>query len=489
MNVIVKQCLTVCLLFSLLISCFAAPSTLPAATSHLTRRLSLENEPWLGDFDRMLERRLIRVLTPYSRTLYFLDKGHERGFNAELARNFERYINQKYAKQLHKRPVTVAIVPTTRDHLISDLNQGLGDIVAANLTTTPERLEQADFVAPEEFKISELIVTGPHTVPIVTLEALAGQTVHVRMSSSYYASLSALNQRLTNQGKKPVQIVLVPDAIEDEDLMEMVNAGLIDCIIVDDWKADIWSKVLSKLRLADVPLRSDGHAGWAFRKQSPQLQAALQDFYLNDVRKHHLIERSIVAFNQNIQQIHNNTSDRDWQRFSEMLKLFEKYGDQYRFDPLMLAAQGYQESKLKQNTRGPSGAIGVMQVLPSTAQFLRVGDIRQLEPNIHAGTKYLDELMGRYFNDTDFSEDDRALFAFASYNAGPGTINRLRREAAKRGLDANRWFNNLELVVAEKVGWETTTYVRNIYKYYVAYKLELAARQQQREAMEHFRLD
>ena len=485
-NVIVKLYLLFCLLLTLTTASHAEPLTAPSSATHIPRRSSLDTEPWLGDFDEMLERRYIRVLTPYSRTLYFLDKGHERGFNAELARNFERYINKKYAKQLHKRPVTVAIVPTTRDRLMSDLNKGLGDIVAGNLTATPERLDQADFVAPEDFTISELIVTGPRIAPVETLEALAGQTVHVRVSSSYYASLSALNQRLSNQGKKPVQIVPVPDAIEDEDLMEMVNAGLIDCIIVDDWKADIWSKVLPKLRLADVPLRSDGHAGWAFRKQSPQLQAALNDFYLNDVKKHHLIEQSIVAFNQGIKQIHNNTSDQDWQRFSEMLKLFEKYGDQYRFDPLMLAAQGYQESKLKQNTRGTSGAIGVMQVLPSTGQSLRVGDIRQLEPNIHAGTKYLDDLMDRYFNDTDFTEDDRALFAFASYNAGPGTINRLRREAEKRGLDANRWFNNLELVVADKVGWETTTYVRNIYKYYAAYKLELAAQEQQREARERF---
>lgn len=450
------------------------------------RQLSLTNSAWHGDFEQMLDRRLIRVLAPYSRTLYFHDKGRERGLTAELTRNFERYINKKYAKQLHKRPVTVVIVPTTRDRLLDDLNQGLGDIVAANLTETPERLQVADFLAPDDYSISELVLTGSGSSPVQTIDDLAGRTVHVRPSSSYYASLTALNGRLQSAGKAPVNIVAVPDAIEDEDLMEMLNAGVVGIIVVDDWKADIWAKVLPNITVTDCAIRSGGRIGWAFRKQSPQLATALRDFYLNDVRKHRLIEQSVVTFNKGIKQIGNNTADREWQRFADMLKLFEKYGGEYRFDPLMLAAQGFQESQLKQEARGPSGALGVMQVLPSTGKSLQVGDIRLLEPNIHAGAKYLDDLMARYFGGIDFSDDDRTLFAFASYNAGPGTINRLRREAENRGLDPNRWFNNLELVVADKVGWETTTYVRNIYKYYAAYKLQLQVEQAQRQARAQF---
>lgn len=472
-------------LFSLL-PMLATAVELPTPADSSQRQLSLDNQPWQGDFDQMLERRLIRVLAPYSRTLYFHDKGRERGLTAELARNFERYVNKAYAKQLQKRPVTVVIVPTTRDRLLDDLNKGLGDIVAANLTETAERLQWADFLAPEDYSISELVLTGPNEPQIGQIEDLAGKRVYVRPSSSYYQSLSVLNERLKNAGKEPVQIVQVPDAIEDEDLMEMLNAGLLGLIVVDDWKADIWAKILPNITVTDLSIRSAGHVGWAFRKQSPGLQSALQDFYRNYVKKHRLIEQSIVGFNKGIKQISNNTVDADWQRFADMLRLFEKYGVQYRFDPLMLAAQGYQESQLRQDARGPSGAVGVMQVLPSTGKSLRVGDIRLLEPNIHAGAKYLDELMARYFAGVQLSEDDRTLFAFASYNAGPGTINRLRKEAEKRGLNPDRWFNNLELVVADKVGWETTTYVRNIYKYYAAYKLQLEAQQHQRRVRENF---
>ena len=137
----------------------------------------------------------------------------------------------------------------------------------------------------------------------------------------------------------------------------------------------------------------------------------------------------------------------------------------------MMAAQGFQESRLNQNAKSQVGAIGVMQVMPATGKELGVGDIRQVEANIHAGVKYMDQLMSRYFKDAKFDEQNRTLFAFAAYNAGPGRIQQMRNIAKDRGLDPDRWFNSVEIVTAEKVGIETTTYVRNIFKYYVSYKL------------------
>jgi membrane-bound lytic murein transglycosylase MltF len=123
-----------------------------------------------------------------------------------------------------------------------------------------------------------------------------------------------------------------------------------------------------------------------------------------------------------------------------------------------------------------------MQLMPQTGAELKVGDIKNIEPNIHAGAKYMDQLMTRYLADADFDEINRTLFAFACYNAGPGNIVRMRKEAEKRGLNPNVWFNNVELVTAEKIGIETTTYVRNIYKYYVAYRLLLDVEQAQEKA-------
>ena len=463
-----------------------APAKAPPVPASGVRKLSLTNKPWTGDFDAMLNRHAIRFLVPYSRTLYFVDKGRERGIAAELARNFERYVNKKYAAQLNKRPLTVFLIPTTRDKLLTGLVAGTGDISAGNLTATDERLKIVDFIAPRDRKpVRELVVTGPRSPSLSTLDDLSGKQVYVRKSSSYYESLSALNERFRKSGKPPVNIMLLPDALEDEDVMEMVNAGLLGISIVDDWKARLWAQVLPQLKVRDdLAVSAEGYTGWAIRKNSPQLQAALNDFYLNYLKKQGVAEYLLAQYMKRIKQIRNNGGDAEQKRFDATLVLFQKYGTQYDFDPLMLAAQGFQESQLNQSARSHVGAIGIMQLMPATGKEMGVGSISVAESNVHAGAKYLDTLMSKYFSDAHFSASDRSLFAFASYNAGPANIAKMRKIAAERGLDPDKWFNNVEIVVAEKIGLETTTYVRNIFKYYAAYKLIVDAQAARQKAVE-----
>ncbi|MEM5310678.1 transporter substrate-binding domain-containing protein [Paraburkholderia sp. JHI869] len=453
----------------------APPPPVPAKPT-APRRLdvaTLANQPKFGDFDAMLERRVIRVLVPYSRTLYFNEMGHERGLTAGLMRDFERYLNKTYESTLGKRPLTLVIIPTTRDQLLPALIAGKGDIAAGNLTVTETRLKQVDFVAPRDRKaVRELVVTGPKSPALTKLDDLSGKTVHVRASSSYYESLTALNARFKKDGKPPMKLVLLPDALEDEDAMEMLNVGLVQILVVDDWKANFWAQVLPGIVVHDdMAVRDAGYIGWAIRKQSPKLQQAITDFYVGYVKKQSVAEVRLQQELQRVKQITSNTEDTELKRFTQTVGLFEKYGAQYHFDPLMLAAQGFQESQLNQSARSHVGAIGIMQLMPATGKELAVGDIRVTDSNIHAGAKYLDVLMTRYFPDAHFSDSDRALFAFASYNAGPARIAKMRKEAAARGLSPDKWFNNVEIVVGEKIGIETTTYVRNIYKYYVAYRL------------------
>jgi membrane-bound lytic murein transglycosylase MltF len=461
------------------------PQPKPASKQAL-RQLEISNKPWTGDFDQMLERRVIRVLVPYSRTLYFNDKGHERGITADTVRDFERWINKKYAKTLGKRSLTVVMIPTTRDKLLPEVAKGMGDIAAANLTVTEDRLKVVDFASAADWlAIKELVVIGPKSPAIGTTDDLSGKTVHVRKASSYYESLEALNGRFQKEGKAAVKIVLVPDALEDEDMMEMLNAGLLEAIIVDDWKAKMWAQVLPKIKVNEkVAVREGGKIGWAIRKRSSKLEVEILGFYQSYLKKEGVAAYRLKQYMSRIKQIKDPTATAEWKRFEETVALFEKYGQEYNFDPLMLAAQGYQESQLNQNAKSRVGAIGIMQVMPATGSELRVGDIKVTEPNIHAGAKYMDQLMTKYFPDANFGENDRSLFAFACYNAGPGNISRMRKEAAKRGLDPDKWFNNVEIVTAQKIGMETATYVRNIYKYYVAYKLQLEAREMARKARE-----
>ena len=467
---------------------FAMPAVAaePPAAPKKSRALPTVAREFKLDFDGMVERRVVRVLVPYSRTLFFNDKGRERGLTADIVRDFERYINQKYQKQLGKRPITVLIFPTTRDKLLKNVVDGLGDIAAGALTATDERRKIVDFFAPPDQKsISEVVLTGPKSPMINSADDLAGKTVHVRKSSSFYESLVALNDRFMKEGKPAVTLVLVPDALEDEDMMEMLNAGLLQAIVVDDFMAKMWAQVLPKIKVNEgAVVRSGGLLGWVIRQDSPRLREILGDFYVNGVKKVNPIAVRLAQYHKRIKQLKDPTGSEDFKRFETTLGLFRTYGEQYGFDPLMLAAQGYQESQLNQEAKSHVGAIGIMQLMPATGKELKVGDITLAEPNIHAGAKYMDQLMTKYFPDAKFSEMDRSLFAFASYNAGPGKISRMRTAAEKRSLDPDVWFNNVELVTAEKVGIETTTYVRNIFKYYVAYKLMLDIHEAQKKARE-----
>ena len=462
------------------------PAGASPAPKQEARQLSMSVKPWTGDFDQMLERRMIRALVPFSRSLYFNDKGRERGITADHVRDFERWLNKKYAKKLGKRPLTIYIVATTRDKLLTDVAKGLGDFAMGNLTVTEERLKVVDFVSPQGARsVRELVVTGPKSPAIASTDDLSGKTVHVRKASSYYESLEALNGRFKKEGKPEANLVLVPDALEDEDMMEMLNAGLLEVIVVDDWKAKMWAQILPKIKVNDhVAVREGGKIGVAVRKGSPKLEAEMLDFYQNYLRKEGIGAIRMKQYMARVKQIKDPTGKSEWERFEETLVFFRKYGEKYNFDPLMLAAQGYQESQLNQSAKSHVGAIGVMQVMPATGKDLKVGDINDIEPNIHAGAKYMDMLMTKYFPDAKFTEANRPLFAFASYNCGPGNVSKMRKEAAKRGLDPDKWFNNVEIVIAQKIGMETTTYVRNIYKYYVAYRLQLEAHERTRSIRE-----
>jgi membrane-bound lytic murein transglycosylase MltF len=310
--------------------------------------------------------------------------------------------------------------------------------------------------------------------------------VHTRPSSTYYESLVALNELFRTVGKPTVNIVAVPDAIEDEDLMEMLNVGLFEVIIVDDVVANMWARVLPNVKVnKSVVLRTDAAVGWAIRKDSPLLQKAIMNAYVKAVQQTPKnLSTRLALYSRRVRQLQNPTGSADYKRFQSTLALFQKYGAQYEFDALMLAAQGYQESQLNQDARSPMGAVGLMQVMPATGKELKVGDITIAENNVHAGTKYMDQLIDRELAGAELDVVNHTLFAFAAYNCGPGKLAKLRKAAEARGLNPNVWFNNVEIVTAEKIGLETTTYVRNIYKYYVAYKLMIAADEVQKKARE-----
>jgi membrane-bound lytic murein transglycosylase MltF len=437
----------------------------PAVREALLKRFT-------GDFDEMVKRRLVRVGLSYNRTFYFVDRGVQRGAAYEYGKLMEDRINERLKTGNIK--VHVVFVPMSRDKLFPALVDGAVDMVAGNLTITPAREKLVDFSDPTRSNVSEILVTSPGTPPLASLDDLSGKTVFVRRSSSYYQSLLALNKTLQSAGKEPVVIEAAPENLEDDDLLEMVNAELIPAVIVDDFLARFWTKVFPGIVLHEkVAVRSSGSLGVAIRKNNPELKAALNKFvgknglgsaFGNTIERRYLVNTAYAK---------NAASEAERKKFIAVVQLFRKYSEKYDLDFLLMAAQGYQESRLDQGAKSHVGAIGIMQVMPATGKELAVGDIRQLEPNIHAGVKYMRQMMDANLNDPQIDPQNRALLTFASYNAGPGRVRQLRREAEKRGLNPNVWFGNVEQIASERIGRETVTYVSNIYKYYVAYRLVL----------------
>ena len=459
-------------------------SAIPAAAQQARQEEFLPLiEKWLGDFDGMAERREIRVLVVYSKTFYFLDQGRQRGSTYEVFKEFEKFVNKKLkTKTLELR---VLFIPVRRDQLIPWLVEGRGDIAAANLTITAGRQQQVDFSDPFISDVKEILVTGPSAPPVSSLDDLAGKEIHVRLSSSYYESLMQLNQSFQQAGKPKMNLVAADEAFEDEDLLEMVNAGLIPMIVMDSHKAQFWEQIFENIKVhADIAVRTGGEIAWAFRQGSPKLKAVVDEFVKGHKKGTLMGNMLLKRYLRDTKYVKNPTTQAEMEKFRIMVAIFEKYAGQYDFDYLMVGAQAYQESGLDQSKRSPSGAVGVMQLRPATAADPNVGspDIEKLDKNIHAGNKYLRFIVDRYFKDEPMDDVNKMLFAFASYNAGPARVSGLRSKAAKMGLDPNVWFHNVEVVAANEIGRETVQYVSNIYKYYIAYR-RLVDQQEKKERL------
>ena len=431
--------------------------------------LALPREKWIGDLDGMIKRRIVRVLVPYSKTYYFVDRAVQRGLSYDVTRLLEADLNKKL-RTGHMR-LSVVCIPVNRGQMIPGLLEGQGDIAMGNLTITPERLKHVDFTQPFMRHAVEIAISGPGAEPLTTAEDLSGKEVYLRKSSSYYESIESLNAQLAKAGKPPVKVRLAPENLEAEDILEMVNAGLVKITIVEDYLAAFWKQIFPKLTPhPEAIVRSSGDIAWMVRKESPKLMEVLNSF-LASVAKSGQRTDLLARYLKNTRWAKGITSREEIRKFEQTVALFRKYGDRYDLEHLLLMAQGYQESQLNQSARSPVGAIGVMQVMPATGRDMRVGDITKIEPNIHAGVKFLRSMMDEYYANEPMDRFDKMLFTFAAYNAGPGRIGQLRRLAAQRGLDPNVWFNNVELIAAEKIGRETVTYVSNIYKYYLAYQM------------------
>jgi membrane-bound lytic murein transglycosylase MltF len=257
-------------------------------------------------------------------------------------------------------------------------------------------------------------------------------------------------------------------------------------IVMDSHKAQFWTQIFEKIQVhPEISVRTGGEIAWAFRKNSPKLKAVINEFVKGHKEGTLIGNMLFKRYLKNTKYVKNSISKQELKKFEAMVQLFKKYADRYEFDYLMIGAQAYQESGLDHSKRSPTGAIGIMQVLPTTAADpnVNIAHIEKLENNIHAGTKYLRFIINQYYNDEPMDNVNKMLFAFASYNAGPAKVNKLRKETAAMGLNPNVWFHNVEIAAAKVLGRETVQYVSNIYKYYIAYRMVAKQREKKQKLM------
>ena len=447
-------------------------STSSSMSDFLPMEFSVLWKPWSGDFEGMVERRVIRAVVPYGGYQFFYDEGKPRGAIYELLQRFESFINKELERR-HIR-VYVVVIPVGRNELFSALEEGHADLVAGDLTITDERAAQFSFSRPLLRDIDEVIVTGPAAPDLAGMDSLAGQEIFVRESSSYFEHLQGVVADFTARGLTPPVIKSVDELLEAEDILELVDTGIIGIAVLDDYKADFWAELFPNITVRhDLVINEGGSLGWAMRKDSPEL-AAILDRFLRKYGRGTLVGNVIFdRYLADAERIRCVNAGQKLDDLEEVAEVFRQYGEQFDFDWLMLAAQGFQESGLRQDRRSPAGAVGIMQIKPSTAADPNIGvnDVSTIDNNVRAGAKYLRFIADRYFDDDGINPLNQWLLSLAAYNAGPARAARLRREASDNGYDPNRWFDNVEIIAARRIGRETVTYVANIFKYFVGYQI------------------
>jgi membrane-bound lytic murein transglycosylase MltF len=453
-----------------------------------TTSLAIQSAPWTGDFDGMLQRGFIRALVAYSKTQYYVVNGVQHGSSYEYLKALEEWINLKYPRQVKHTRFHVVCVPVSRDQMFPRLAEGRGDLAVGNLEITLERSRVFDFSDPFATGVKEIAVTGTRSPVLQSIEDLSGQEVFVRKSSSYWEHLAALNARFKSQGKSQVVLRPAPEDLEDEDLLEMLNAGLVPIVIANAYLPNLWEKIYTNIRPhPDVVLDDSGRIAWGMRKDSPKLMAVINQFAQSHKQGTSFGNSVIGRYALSPKMLENAVAPAELKKFADTVALFQKYGSEYSVDYLLMMAQGFQESTLNQDAKSRVGAVGIMQLMPATAAQMKVGDIHAKDANIHAGVKYIRFMIDNNFANEPMDGTNKLLFAFAAYNAGPGRIHSLREEAANQGLNPNVWINNVEMVAAAKIGMETVTYVANIYKYFIAYKLIAEQQDEKRKTKESVR--
>jgi membrane-bound lytic murein transglycosylase F len=387
------------------------------------------------DLDSILARDTLRVLTRNSAYTYFLHRGTEMGFEYELAHD----LAEKLGVNLRM------VVPPSWDDMIPWLLAGKGDIIASAMTITPERERHVQFSHPYK-SVHQVVLTRQSETPIQAPEDLAGKQVHVRAGSSYYRRLLEVNDEIGGG----IEVVAVPEYYGTEYIIQLLMDRIIDVTVADENIAQIEQAHYDSLRI-DCRISDIQQLAWAVRPGADSLLARVNE-YIDDIytsgrsafynilhRRHFEHPRRYDSFKTSLRKF------RDQGQISGWDDLLKRHSDTYKFQFSLVAAQVYQESRFDPNAKSWVGAVGLMQLMPRTAEYLGVENINDPEQNVEAGVRYLRRLYDRL--DDTIRHRDRLAFALASYNVGYSHLRDARKIAAEDDLNPDVWAGNVEWVL------------------------------------------
>ena len=260
-----------------------------------------------GDLDDMVKNRNIRALVVISPIGFFYSNGLPKGINYEALEEFQKFINQKL--KTGTLDVKVSFLPLRPDQMEAALTQGVGDIIAYGIVVTPEREQRVAFSTPIMTDVSQIIVTGPNYSTVSTLADLGGKEVYVNPLTTYYTNLQKVNETLQKEGKTPIVIKAADKNLMDDDLVQMVNAGLIPATVTTKQKAALWAQVLTRLQPhPELPIATGGQLAWVMRKNNPQFKQVVDEFVASHAVGTSFGNTVLRRYLQNTKWVKNSTS-------------------------------------------------------------------------------------------------------------------------------------------------------------------------------------
>ena len=428
-NFIRSTCLL--LIGSFFLTCSSEPKKDKSITA-----ISQKQEPIDYDLDDIIESGVLRVITSYSPTGYFLYKGETMGFEYEIFKRLADHLNISLEIVLAKNV----------DSVIPMLNRGDGDIIALGYTITSDRKEDVSFTDPYMITHQSLIQKKPDNWRKMTRDnikdalatdiiELINDTVSVRQNSSYYLRLKEMSNELGDS----IYIDILEGETSDEQIIKMVSDGVIKYSIIDNHKAAIHKSYFPNIDV-DTPASLSQRLAWAVRKTSPNLLAVINEG-LEVIKRKPDYNMIYERYFENKRQFHKRLDSEYYTgttgKFSKYDQVVKKYSSDLGWDWILVKSLIYQESMFNANNKSWVGASGLMQLMPATAKEMGVSDIQDPEQNIKAGSKYLARMYSYWDQIPDSVQ--RIKFAMASYNCGYGHIKDAQKLAMKYGKDSLVW--------------------------------------------------